>query len=173
MTRKHRTVSFRQHLTLILSVQAYSGKMVSQRHYDRLAGLLKETKGTVAVGGKTIDEGRFIEPTVLTNVQLDDQDWRQASLPVRFGGLGLRSVGSLALPCYLSSVNKSQVLVRAILKAPNLQKPMAHLQAEECFQPILCQQGKQLQSRRHGMSYPAKWSSPTSKAPQIRFTLPG
>jgi len=51
---------------------SYSGKMVSQRHYDRLAGMLKETKGTVAIGGKTIDEGRYIEPTVLTNVKLDD-----------------------------------------------------------------------------------------------------
>ena len=46
--------------------------MVSQRHYDRLAGMLKETKGTVSIGGKTIDEGRYIEPTVLTNVKLDD-----------------------------------------------------------------------------------------------------
>jgi len=51
---------------------SYSGKMVSKRHYDRLAGLLKETKGTVAIGGKTIDDGRYIEPTVLTNVKLDD-----------------------------------------------------------------------------------------------------
>lgn len=51
---------------------SYSGKMVSQRHYDRLKNLISETKGTVVIGGKTVDEGRFIEPTVVTNVKLDD-----------------------------------------------------------------------------------------------------
>ena len=52
----------------------------------------------------------------VTNAQMNDNAWAQASLPVRHGGLGLRSVGSLALPCYISSLAKAQPLVKQILK---------------------------------------------------------
>ena len=69
----------------------------------------------------------------VTNVDMDDQAWKQASLPVRFGGLGLRSVGSLALPCYLSSVNKSQDLIRSILKSQKIIKPITQVQGEIKF----------------------------------------
>ena len=51
---------------------AYSGKMVSQRHYQRLQNLLKETNGEIVIGGKTKDEGNYIEPTVVVNVKMDD-----------------------------------------------------------------------------------------------------
>ena len=51
---------------------AYSGKMVSQRHYQRLQSLLKETNGEIVIGGKTKDEGSYIEPTVVVNVKMDD-----------------------------------------------------------------------------------------------------
>ena len=40
---------------------------------------------------------------LIYNVQFDDTGWKQAKLPVRFGGLGLRSAGDLTLPAYLSS----------------------------------------------------------------------
>ena len=50
-----------------------------------------------------------------TNVALSDKAWRQASLPLRFGGLGVRSVADLALPSYLSSLHASQDLVQQIL----------------------------------------------------------
>jgi hypothetical protein len=39
------------------------------------------------------------------NLNLNDENWAQASLPVRFGGLGIRSVKDLAIPCMLSSIN--------------------------------------------------------------------
>ena len=39
----------------------------------------------------------------IRNVQFDDTVWKQAKLPVRFGGLGLRSVVDQALPAHLSS----------------------------------------------------------------------
>jgi len=51
---------------------SYSGKMVSKRHYDRLVKMLNETKGTIEIGGKTIDDKTYIEPTIVSNVQLDD-----------------------------------------------------------------------------------------------------
>ena len=50
------------------------------------------------------------------NVNLSDDAWKQASLPVRFGGLGVRSVASLALPCFLASTHSSQALVASILE---------------------------------------------------------
>lgn len=46
--------------------------MVSQRHYQRLQNLLKETNGEIVIGGKTKDDGNYIEPTVVVNVKMDD-----------------------------------------------------------------------------------------------------
>ena len=59
-------------VTQLTIVSAYSGKMVSQRHYQRLQNLLKETNGEIVIGGKTKDEGNYIEPTVVVNVKMDD-----------------------------------------------------------------------------------------------------
>jgi aldehyde dehydrogenase (NAD+) len=42
------------------------GRIVNRRHFDRLAGLL--ASGTVAIGGRTNRDDRYIEPTVLTGV---------------------------------------------------------------------------------------------------------
>ena len=53
----------------------------------------------------------------LTNSVLTDMQWLQASLPVRMGGLGVRSVSSLALPAYLASAASTQQLQGAILSS--------------------------------------------------------
>jgi len=37
----------------------------------------------------------------ITNNTLSDSQWRQATLPVKFGGLGIRRVSSLALSAFL------------------------------------------------------------------------
>lgn len=47
------------------------GRIVSQRHFDRLAGMLGS--GTIAVGGDAIADDRYISPTVLVDVDLDSQ----------------------------------------------------------------------------------------------------
>ena len=41
--------------------------------------------------------------------------WKQAALPIRHGGLGLRNLTNLALPCYISSLHKTQDLVKQLL----------------------------------------------------------
>ena len=51
----------------------------------------------------------------VTNCALDDVRWQQASLPIKFGGLGLRRAESLALPAYLSSSAASSSLQDVIL----------------------------------------------------------
>jgi len=44
-----------------------------------------------------------------------DSQWLQASLPVRYGGLGVRRVSSLALPAYLASAASTLSLQNEIL----------------------------------------------------------
>ena len=64
-----------------------------------------------------IDEKIRTTAVSVTNVDMVDDAWRQASLPIRHGGIGLRRVSSLAKPCYLSSLTRSKTLVQAILPA--------------------------------------------------------
>lgn len=45
------------------------GRIVSDRHFDRLVAMLGD--GTVATGGHSVREERYIAPTVLTNVATD------------------------------------------------------------------------------------------------------
>jgi hypothetical protein len=53
----------------------------------------------------------------ITNSNLSDTQWIQASLPVRDGGLGIRRVASLALPAYLASAAGSRHLQGQILSS--------------------------------------------------------
>lgn len=50
----------------------YSGKMVSPRHFERLVGLLNDTKGKIEIGGGSDESSQYIEPTVVTDVDIDD-----------------------------------------------------------------------------------------------------
>ena len=51
------------------------------------------------------------------NVDLDDQRWAQASLPVRWGGLGVRSITLLAPSAYMASAASTMELTSALLPA--------------------------------------------------------
>jgi hypothetical protein len=53
----------------------------------------------------------------IVNIKLSEQSWNQASLPIRFGGLGTRKISSVALPAFLSSVHSTSDLAGKILKA--------------------------------------------------------
>ncbi|KAF0288994.1 Ubiquitin carboxyl-terminal hydrolase 2 [Amphibalanus amphitrite] len=63
---------------------------------------------------KLVDE--LVRETLvdITNVNINDQLWEQAKLPFRLGGLGVRSVEDLALPCYISSLHAALPLLRSI-----------------------------------------------------------
>ncbi|HSN23338.1 MAG TPA: hypothetical protein VLS45_04085, partial [Methylomicrobium sp.] len=54
--------------------------------------------------------------TQICNVTLSDQQWSQASLPVRHGGLGIRSVAMLAPSAFLASAAGTQKLQSLILQ---------------------------------------------------------
>jgi hypothetical protein len=51
----------------------------------------------------------------ITNVQLTDDQWKQASLPVKAGGLGIRSVSSIASSAFLASVSSTDQLQSLLL----------------------------------------------------------
>jgi len=51
----------------------------------------------------------------ICNVTLSDDQWQQASLPVRYGGLGIRRVSSLAPSAFLASAAGTRELQRRIL----------------------------------------------------------
>jgi hypothetical protein len=60
----------------------------------------------------------------ITNTLLSDAQWSQASLPISAGGIGIRSVTSIASPAFLASVSRteqlqSQLLVKCPTSAPN------------------------------------------------------
>ncbi|XP_069948689.1 uncharacterized protein [Cherax quadricarinatus] len=49
------------------------------------------------------------------NLSLEDQQWDQATLPVRLGGIGVRKATHVALPAFLSSCLASSALVEKIV----------------------------------------------------------
>ena len=53
--------------------------------------------------------------STMLNTDLDDDRWTQASLPVRWGGLGIRSVVSLAPSAYLASAASTVDLTTSLL----------------------------------------------------------
>lgn len=47
-------------------------RIVNDAHFDRLAGMLSATTGRVTLGGQSDRAERYVAPTVLTGVELDD-----------------------------------------------------------------------------------------------------
>ena len=48
-------------------------RMISDRNYERVAGLLKGTQGKVAYGGRQDKATKYIQPTVVTDVTMQGQ----------------------------------------------------------------------------------------------------
>ena len=67
----------------------------------------------------------------VTNIHFDNEDpaWTQATLPVRYGGLGFRSAVQLAPSAYLASAAASSGLIRQILPANLESLSIPHLDA--------------------------------------------
>jgi hypothetical protein len=51
----------------------------------------------------------------ITNSDISDTQWLQASLPIKDGGLGVRRIASLALPAFLASAASTVILQDTIL----------------------------------------------------------
>lgn len=53
-------------------VEHKMGRIVNARHWERVTKLLASTKGTIISGGNSDEAALYIEPTVVSNVALDD-----------------------------------------------------------------------------------------------------
>ena len=62
----------------------------------------------------------------LLNISMDARTWAQASLPIRFGGLGIRQITNVALPAFLASTFKTSVLTRKILDKAGIDSPILY-----------------------------------------------
>jgi len=58
----------------------------------------------------------------ITNSYLTDTQWLQASLPIKDGGLGVKSVSSLALPAFLASAAGTALLQTEMMADSMFQK---------------------------------------------------
>jgi len=84
--------------------------------------LLRSSKAFLLRGRlKDVDEIFRSTLETITNVRMSEFSWDQATLPLAFGGLGIRKVEDLALPAYLSSVYSSSELSNKLLEKFNLQ----------------------------------------------------
>jgi len=61
--------------------------------------------------------------SAILNVRLDEDAWTQASLPVRWGDVGVRDICSLAPSAFLSSLTSTSNLVKPLLPASLSTKP--------------------------------------------------
>lgn len=69
----------------------------------------------------------------ITNNQLDDSNWTQATLPISRGGLGIRLTSSLSLPAFLSSVCSVSHLVDNVLNVNLYNSDYEFVEAEELW----------------------------------------
>ena len=56
----------------------------------------------------------------ILNTHLDDTAWQQASLPIKSGGLGVRSAVQLSASAFLASVHGADALVSRIVLGSSL-----------------------------------------------------
>ncbi|XP_063360658.1 uncharacterized protein LOC134649757 [Cydia amplana] len=69
----------------------------------------------------TANIDQILKDTVskILNVTFTSPSWIQATLPIKYGGLGIRLTGSLALPAFLSSAYSTLTLIGGILRTPS------------------------------------------------------
>jgi hypothetical protein len=53
----------------------------------------------------------------ILNLRLTDLQWCESTLPIRFGGLGIRRISDICLPAFLSSVHGVKKLVSQLLNS--------------------------------------------------------
>ncbi|XP_072938410.1 uncharacterized protein [Epargyreus clarus] len=74
----------------------------------------------------------------LFNCQISDRAWTQASLPIRYGGLGVRKISSVSLPAFLSSTHSTQDLVSKILSKSLMNCDVAYMSEAKSAWVMAC-----------------------------------
>jgi hypothetical protein len=105
--------------------------------------------------------------THICNVPLSDNQWLQASLPVRCGGLGIRSVSMLASSAFLASAAGTQTLQTLILQK-------CHVVTDNCSSSVAhwtSQSGSPAPVNAHESSQRAWDSAVTDQVLKSLFTV--
>jgi hypothetical protein len=58
-----------------------------------------------------------LERIRVLNLRLTDLQWCQSTLPIRFGGLGIRRISDICLPAFLPSIHGVKKLVSLLLSS--------------------------------------------------------
>ena len=95
----------------------------------RLLHVLRSSPCFLSPNVAVFDEALKTSLSKISNCDLSDDAWARASLPVRWGGLGVRSVSSLAVPAFLASSIASLPLIKALLPLGRL-GPLDSVMAE-------------------------------------------
>ena len=105
------------------------------------------------------------------NVELDDDAWTQASLPIRLGGIGMRRLVDVALPAHVASLRATEDLVRLInSRLPGdrpavLESAVATFKERQC--PDLDPDASLSQSHLDEMASKKRYDSLLTKTSQI------
>ena len=83
---------------------------------------------------KSIDESIRSSLTCITNADISNEAWHQAQLPVRHGGLGIRTSEHLSASAFLASHYATEDLVARILTPVNLDRRPDPEDALACWQ---------------------------------------
>ena len=67
----------------------------------------------------------------MINIKFTTSSWKQASLPIIFGGLGIRAVSDIALPAFLSSIHACSSLIDSILSFSSVEFRLEFLNEAE------------------------------------------
>lgn len=96
-------------------------RIVSERHFDRLKDLIEGTKGNVVFTGEHARDEKFIHPTIVTDVSMDDSLLQEEIfgplLPVIKSDLNsaLRTINSMPHPLALYIFSESQTEINKVL----------------------------------------------------------
>jgi len=74
----------------------------------------------------------------ICNVSFGEQNWSQASLPIRYAGLGLRSTADLSLPCFLSSSHACKGLVNRLIPPPHHDSSPLEKKIQAAWDDLAC-----------------------------------
>jgi hypothetical protein len=84
-------------------------------YIPKLLYLLRTSTGYLSPILKEFDIHMRVALESITNCHLDDRAFRQATLPVKFGGLGVRLAEDVSLPAFIASCSKTADSVSVLL----------------------------------------------------------
>lgn len=69
----------------------------------------------------------------ILNIELNEIQWAQASLPVRFGGLGVRKLNDISIPAFLASTHSVENLMSTITDIKDFKSETPFLDASSLW----------------------------------------